>query len=152
MKHYVIKESFFSNKHSFGQFIRSLIAGGAASLVDISIFSTAVNIFQINYIISNTVSFIFGLTVNYLLNREWVFNKEVHNTKRDFLLFSLVGITGLILSNILLFTLIDLRLIYYVIDFPNDRLTNFASKALVILLVFIWNFTARKKFIFSEDI
>lgn len=149
MKYYAAKKSFLSNRNLLGQLVRSLIAGGTASLVDLSVFSLSVNVFRINYIISNTLSFALGLIVNYILNREWVFNKEVHNTGRDFLIFSLIGVFGLVLSNILLFVFIDLKLIYFFVGFSSDSFANSASKVFVILLVFIWNFTARKKLIFS---
>jgi len=138
-----------SNDNVVGQFLRSVITGGAASLADIGIFSFGISVLGINYLVSNTLSFTVGLTVNYLLSREWVFKSKVHNVKRDFLLFAAVGLVGLMLSNVLLYIFIDLGVVYYFIPLTSGRLAKSTAKAVVIFLVFLWNFFARREFVFS---
>lgn len=131
------------------QFTRYALTGGIASVADISLFNVCANLFRINHILSNTLSFSLGLTVNYLLSREWVFNKRTHNLKKDFLLFSVIGIIGLILGNILMFLLVDLGTLYLILGYAGDGLIKSAAKLLIMFPVLLWNFFARKTFVFS---
>ena len=149
MTDYIKKVFFDATDKLFVQFVRSVMAGAAASVADISIYGIGVNLLGINHIVSNTFSFIFGLSVNYYLSREWVFNKKKRNTKRDFLLFSLIGIIGLLLSSVLLYILVDLGTLYYLLMTENSGLVKSAAKIFAVILVFFWNFIARKRVVFS---
>lgn len=144
------KTLVYSNENVIGQFLRSVVVGGIASLVDISLFSMGVNLLGINHIAANTFSFVFGLLVNYYLSREWVFNQKIHNARKDFMLFALIGVIGLILSNFLLFIFVDFRILYLLLATPNSRIVKPAAKVIVVAIVFFWNFFARKKFVFSN--
>lgn len=148
MEDYIKKTFSYTDSCLAGQFLRYAVVGGLASVVDVAVFTIGVNVLGINHLISNTISFISGLTVNYLLSRSWVFNKKTHN-KTDFFLFSLIGVIGLLLSEILLFFLIDSRILYYLLASSNDSLVKPAAKVAVMVLVLFWNFFARKKIVFS---
>jgi putative flippase GtrA len=137
------------NESVLSQFLRYLIVGGISAFIDIFIFTLGVNVLGINHIISNSISFVFGLVANYLLSRKWVFNQKVHNPGRDFFLFSVIGLIGLILSNILIYILIDLRVLYYLLASTSDNLIKPFAKLIVINIVLFWNFIARKKIVFS---
>lgn len=130
------------------QFLRYVLVGGIASVIDISIFSIGVNVFKINYILSNTFSIGAGLAVNYLLSSKWVFNIRTYNVK-DFVQFSAVGIIGFILSNILLYVLIDYKVLYYLLLSSNDQIIKPLAKIIVTGIVLFWNFAARRKLVFS---
>ncbi|MFZ5986212.1 MAG: GtrA family protein [Bacillota bacterium] len=144
-----LKRTFiYQNQNSLNQFLRYVIVGGLASVVDISAFSIGTNIMGINHILSNTLSFMLGLVTNYLLSREWVFNKKIHNIKRDFFLFSLIGLVGLLISNIFLFILVDTGMLYFLLASSNDSLVKTVAKLTVIGIVLFWNFIARKKIVF----
>ena len=143
------KLPFFSNEHVVGQFMRCGIIGGIASLVDISIYSLGANILGINHILANTLSFLFGLIINYYLTREWVFNQKTDHTGKDFLVFSVIGVIGLVISNVLLLLMVNTGLLYAVLMTNSDALVRSAAKIITVVVVFFWNFTARKKLVFS---
>jgi len=149
MEDYFKKAILVPTDNTLHQFVKSALVGGLASVIDISVFSLGINILGINHIAANTLGFVFGLTINYLLSRKWVFNKKVHNTGRDFLLFSLIGFIGLILSNVLMFTLIDTGLLYIILAAFGDRAVKTFAKITVVVVVFFWNFIARKKIVFA---
>lgn len=151
MESYGRKLFIFSNNNAFGQFVRCALVGGIASLVDLAVYSLAVMHLGIHHLLSNILSFTAGLFVNYFLSREWVFGKRVHDTKRDFFLFSVIGAIGLLMSSILLYVLVDQERIYYFLPPIEDDLAKGAAKIVTIGLVFIWNFFARRKIVFSVE-
>jgi len=149
MADYIKRMFFCTNSNTLVQFFRYTIVGGIAAFVDLSLYNTGVQILKANHIISNSFSFVSGLLVNYYLSREWVFNKKVHNIKKDFALFALVGVIGLLLSNIILFMLIDAGILYYLMPFSDDGRVKVTAKIAAVILVLFWNFTARKRIVFN---
>lgn len=131
------------------QLMRGVLVGVVAAIADLSVFTLAVHLLGIHHILSNTAAFSVGLTVNYLLSREWVFGRKIHHTRRDFLLFSLIGVIGLLLSNLLLFFLVDLGLIHILLPPAGDRILKTLAKLLTIVLVFLWNFFIRRRVVFA---
>lgn len=132
------------------QFIRYLLVGGLASAADVSLFYIFTGIFGANHILSNTVSFTIGLLINYFLSREWVFGHSGHRVGRDFLIFSVIGVIGLCLSNLILYILLDCRILFLLLGFAGKNIVLFAAKLAAVLTVLFWNFSARKKFVFRS--
>lgn len=144
-----IRKIFFLESNSFiVQFFRYAIVGGISAVVDISLFTLLVNAFGMNHLAANTLSFIAGLFINYLLSRKWVFNKLTLDFGRDFLLFAIIGVMGLLLSNLILYILIDRRVMYGLLYFLSDGFIKTFSKIAATFIVLFWNFIARKKFVF----
>lgn len=132
-----------------GQFSRYIITGGIAALADITLFNLCIHAAGVNHILSNTLSFTSGLVVNYFLSRKWVFNKKAHDIKKDFTLFSLVGIAGLALGNILMLCLVDTGLLRIITGLADSGAIKSLAKIIIIFPVLLWNFAARKKLVFS---
>ena len=131
------------------QFIRYGLVGAIVFIIDFSIYHLFTNILMINYLISNTISFVFALFTNYFLSRNWVFNNKNHRFGRDFTLFSIVGVIGLIFSNIILYILLDCRLLYKFIASLDYEAMKLIAKLITIFIVTFWNFIARRKFVFG---
>lgn len=126
------------------QFFRYIITGGIAAVADISVFTFLTSIHNFYPLFSNTVSFTIGLTINYFLSRQWVFNKKVHRFTQDFLIFLITGVIGLILSNFIIYILLDFGLIYH-LNMPfKTSFIQFIAKIFTVCAVFIWNFMSRK--------
>jgi len=116
----------------------SIFIGGIASTIDIAIFYYFVDILQIHYLLANVVSFSIGLITNYLLTIKWVFTeKSSKKRSSEFLQYILVAIVGLLLAQLVLWSCIEILII-------NALL----SKIIATLLAFIWNFLARKHYVF----
>lgn len=152
MEDYLKRFFVTQNDSSLVQFLRYAVVGGAATVVDVTVFTVLSNMLHINPILSNTVSFIFGLLVNYFMSRNWVFQKQDHNFTKNFLLFSIIGVFGLFLSNFILYLLINrnilslfLKMIYLS---DSEEFIKFTAKLVSVFVVLFWNFIARKKIVF----
>ena len=146
----ILKIFFRTTDSTLFQFLRYLIVGGLAAFIDIIVFFFCVTFISPNIYLSKTISFIFSLLVNFLLSRSWVFSKGSNNFKRDFLVFSLVGLIGLVLSYLILFILLQKGFLVFI--FPttlNETTIKSIANVIAISIVIFWNFNARKKFVFK---
>ena len=122
------------------QLIRYTFVGGFAFLVDFTILFLLTDYMGINYLISAFFAFVIGLLTNYLLSRKWVFrDSSINNKYVEFSFFALIGFVGLLLTEVLMWTFTDMMGVYYII-----------SKLMVTIIVYLWNFFARKFLIFNK--
>lgn len=131
------------------QFCRYLFAGGIAAVIDILTFYICSSIVGINYLIANTIAFIFGLIVNFIMTKFWVFESN-DNTARAFILYALTGVIGLFIGNGILYLLIDCRIIFLLSGINKDGLISMIAKCLSVIIVLFWNFFSRKFFVFRN--
>ena len=116
------------------QFIRYFIVGGIAAVVNIGLLFLLVDIFDINYILSNIIGFIFALLVNYGLSTMFVFTKDNSMSKIfELVMYVIIGVLGLGFDTLILWICTSKINIYYKI-----------SKIISTMLTFIWNFFAKK--------
>lgn len=118
------------------QFIRYIFVGGVAAVVNIGMLYIFTEIFSIYYLISNVLSFTLGLIVNYLLSKKFVFQDSTSISKQnEFLVYTIIGVIGLVLDTLFVGLFTNIFGMYYMI-----------SKIISTVLVFVWNFLARKLF------
>ena len=142
----VQKQMVTSHRQQLFEFLRYAAVGGAAFAVDYGLFFLSKE-FIFNALgntgvyMATALGFIAGLVFNYVLSILFVFKSAREQNKGKsvgaFLLFALIGVVGLLLSEggmALFFGAIG---IHYMI-----------SKALVSGIVLIWNYAARKYLIF----
>lgn len=121
------------------QFIKYVFVGGIAYFVDFVTLFMLTEFFKVFYLISAAFGFIFGLIVNYALSISWVFSKRASNDKRvEFLIFSIIGLIGLGLNELIIWFFTEEVHCHYLL-----------SKVVSTIVVFLWNFFARKKILFS---
>lgn len=126
-------------KNLYIQFIRYGFVAAISLAVDFSGLVLLKECTGIHYLLSATISFIAGLLTNYFLSSLWVFeSSKLSSKKREFILFALIGVIGLILTDILLWLFTDVFGLFYVL-----------SKAIATILVYFWNFGARKRMLFN---
>jgi putative flippase GtrA len=125
-------------QNQYVQFFRYGVVSVAALVVDFGGLVLLKEYGHINYLLAATISFIGGLIVNYLLSAFWVFHSsKLLNKRHEFLLFAAIGVVGLGLTDLILWLLTSGFGFYYVL-----------SKAISTVIVYFWNFGARKKYIF----
>lgn len=124
------------------QFLRYLFVGGVSAIVDMGVFFIAVNMLDLHYLAGQTFGFIFGLITNYIISVLWVF-RHTGNLQKEFSLFAIVGIGGLLLSYVFLWIFIDI--------FQIHTFGNMLAKIITVFLVLFWNFGMRKKFVFLNS-
>lgn len=139
MKELAFRYFVIKTDDTFVQFFRYIFVGGFSTVIDMGTFFVFNAVFETHYIVAQTIGFIFGLSVNYLLSIFWVFT-STGNLKKEFFLFSIIGIGGLFWSYLILWVLID--------EFEFDTFQNMAAKTIAVILVLFWNFGMRKKFVF----
>lgn len=121
------------------QLFRYTFVGGIAYCVDFGSLFFLTEFVKINYLISAAIAFLFGLITNYLLSTLWVFSKRTLADKKiEFLVFSIIGLVGLGLNEALIWFFTELAGFHYLI-----------SKMFSTVVVFLWNFFARKKILFN---
>lgn len=123
------------------QLFRYLFVGGLAFVVDYGLLFVLTEYAGLHYLASATIAFIAGLTVNYFLSTSWIFRSGnvIKNKVGEFVVFALIGVVGLILTNVLLFLFTDVCGIHYMV-----------SKLITTALVMLWNFFGRKLILFNE--
>lgn len=120
------------------QFFRYLFVGGAAFVVDFGSLFLLTEYAGIYYLTSAAIAFLLGLLVNYLLSIVWVFNRRtVERRWVEFGVFALIGVVGLGLNELFIWTFTERFHLYYMV-----------SKLVATGLVLIWNFAARKFLLF----
>ena len=125
----------------FIQFFRYLFVGGFAFLVDFFLLYFFSDFCGIYYLISAVLSFVISLIVNYLISIQWVFYKnQIDNKFIEFNVFSLIGIVGLLFTEILLYLFTDVLGLYYLI-----------SKIISAAIVMFWNFIARRIIFYGRE-
>lgn len=133
--------SELKNKLSI-QLLKYGLVGGTAFALDFSLLYILTDFLHIYYVLSATAAFIAGLLCNYSLSVYWVFNERALTNKyAEFLVFSLIGVVGLLLNDGLIWTLTEVGKMHYL-----------ESKAFAAVVIFFWNFFARRQVLFIKKI
>ena len=107
------------------------IIGSFTSFLDFCVFTVLTSLVGLHYLLANCISVLVGITTSFLLNRSYNFKVKDHS-KRRFLIFLVVGLSGLVLSNIILYVGIDLM-------HDNELIVKLASIVLVVGFQFLLN-------------
>jgi len=126
-------------RKGFLQYFRYLLCGGTATLTDVSLLYALTHPFGVHYLFAAAASFLAGMIVNYTLNTILVF-KSSGQVRREFPLFALIGIGGLLWTELIMWILVE-KMNFYIM----------AAKIVAILLVLQWNFFMRKRFVFALE-
>lgn len=123
------------------QVLRYLISGGAAFLVDAGLLTLLSETLGRDMLLLWTaVAFAAGLLTTYLFSILWVFDRRsVKNRAAEAGIFVLIGLAGLGLTELFMWVLANKAGIHYL-----------PAKAITTVLVFIWNFTAKKSILFRS--
>jgi len=121
------------------QLLRYTFVGGIAYAVDFGSLFFLTEVIKIHYLISAAIAFILGLLTNYTLSILWVFPRRTLASKRmEFLIFAIIGLVGLGLNEGIIWFFTDLVHFHYLM-----------SKVISAIVVFFWNFFARKRILFN---
>jgi putative flippase GtrA len=134
MNHFVSNLVANKTDNLFVQLFRYTFVGGIAFVVDFGLLFVLTTYAGFHYQLSAALSFIAGLTVNYLMSIKWVFNADANRNKTlDFFLFAIIGVIGLVLNALIIYAFTELVGVYYLI-----------SKIISTIIVFFWNFLGRR--------
>lgn len=118
---------------------RYVLAGGLAFSADFSLLFLLTEYGGWHYLLSATCAFIFGLIINYACAIRYVFTYRSHSNRRlEFVLFTLIGVAGLLINNLCLFTFTERFGFHYLI-----------SKIAAAFIVLMFNFSLRRVLLFT---
>jgi putative flippase GtrA len=125
----------------FLQLFRYGFVGGTAFVIDFGLLWALTEFLHLHYIFAATFSFIAGLTTNYFLSKMWVFNQtKVKSRTVEFLVFAFIGVIGLLFNDLIMYLATEKMAQHYLV-----------SKIISTVIVFLWNFLARKFILFNSD-
>ena len=146
-------------RHSIIQFFRSVFVGGVATVADMGVLMLFREQLHTSESLGSVFGFIVGLTVNYVISTFWVFSKaKVKNRAFDFIAFGIIGVIGLGLTLLIIapFSMDGIFGEGYLIKkqlfgtlIPIDKY-YIIGKLVSTVLVYIWNFCARKFFLYRK--
>ena len=124
-------------KRLFSQFIKFGVVGAIATVIDFGLLIFLTEVFHINYLISATVAFTAAVIFNYLASMRYVFtHKEELSRRKEFIIFVVLSVIGLLINNGCMWLGVEL----FAIDY---RITKVVATAIVVM----WNFITRKIFL-----
>ena len=125
------------NEKLFIQIFKFLIVGCIATVIDFVFLYIFKELVDLSVVIANTLSFCISVVYNYIASVIWVFDVNKNkDSKKQFLIFIIFSVIGLILSDIIISFATDNLKIHYMI-----------SKVIATVIVMIFNFITRKMFL-----
>lgn len=152
-----------TKKQLFWEIFRFLLVGGIATLTDYAVFylfrnwllpaKTVGNILSL--IIATALGFGVGLLVNWIMSVTFVYrqvrNKEESRSKKSFVIFTVIGLMGLAITEFGV-----LLLVHILPEFTLFGVTEFllpwhewVAKVVMTCIVLAFNYVGRKLFIFK---
>lgn len=153
-----------TKKQLFWEIFRFLIVGGTATVFDYAVSYLFYAIIlppsligdTLALVLSTALGFCVGLAVNWVLSITFVF-KQVSDEKtaksgKSFLVFTLVGVVGLIITEIGMHLGVNLFpqiVIFGTSTFLNAEWKWWICKVIMTCIVLVWNYLGRKILIFK---
>jgi len=110
------------------------------TVLDISVMSLLVEVIGLYYIYSVTISYIIAFLMKFILNREWVFKDSPGVWITQLRRFTIVSVSGLLLTNVVMWIGVEYLLIHY-----------FIVKVAAVGVVFIWTYIFHNMYSFKSD-
>lgn len=133
-------------ENTYIQFFRYLFVGGLATVVDWGVsFILFKYVFGEQYAVAaNSLSFVAGLIVNYVISTFWIFsNSKVKSKVVEFLGFAAIGLVGLFMT-------MGITKLFEIWLADKTSLFQILAKVVSTAAAFFWNFFARKVLLFSK--
>ena len=121
----------------FLQIFKFVMVGGLAFIIDYVTLIICTEIFKFPILLGSAIAFSLSVIVNYILSVKWVFDVDENKSKsKNFIIFIIFSVIGLILTEIIMWLGVDIIKISYLI-----------VKIIATLLVMVFNFITRKLFL-----
>jgi len=124
----------------FFQIIKFGIVGVVAALVDVGVLVALKELFMVPVLLSSMISFCVSVSVNYLLSMSFVFKGKGESRVKEFAVFVLLSVGGLLLNQLILWAGVEFTRIHYLI-----------IKFVAMVIVPVYNFITRKIFLESKE-
>jgi putative flippase GtrA len=125
--------------NTFVQLFRYGFVAVGAFAVDYGVYFLLSYIMGVQYLVAALAGFVMGTATNYLISKYLVFQGEPKSRTFEVLLVFLISGVGLLWLELGLYALTEIYGIHYLL-----------SKLIMTGVVFLWNFFARKLFMYSR--
>ena len=124
-------------KRLIAQFLKFGVVGIIAFVIDYGALAFLTEVCGINYLVSATISFTLSVVFNYAASMRYVFtHKEGLSRRREFAIFVVLSVIGLVINNVCMWIGVELASIHYLV-----------VKIVATVIVMVWNFASRKRFL-----
>lgn len=123
-------------KKLFIQLIKFGIVGVIATLIDLGVLMLLTELLNVDVLISSAVSFTVSVVANYILSMLFVFKSGNNSKVKEFIVFVLLSIGGLLINQLIMWIGTEFMSVYYL-----------WVKAFATVFVPIYNFVTRKIFL-----
>jgi putative flippase GtrA len=120
------------------EFGRYAACSALALAVDYSLLVTLTEYMALHYMASSAIGFSAGVSLAYVLSIRFVFEQRRLEGSLEFVSFVAIGVLGLLLNQVFLWCLVTFSSLSYAL-----------AKAPTAVIVFVFNFSARRSFLFS---
>jgi putative flippase GtrA len=121
------------------EFSKFVLVGGISAAIEFSLLYIFVEHVLLDVLVANTIAFILTNIVTFTLTKLFVFNSKSNSNKvQETGMFALCLLGGLIVNQIVMWTLVQINIDYLV------------AKVVAIAVTVIWNFFTRKYFVFRN--
>lgn len=120
-------------KKIINQILKFGIVGIIATLIDYLVLILLTEIFGVYYLLSSVISFTVSVIFNYIASMKFVFESKNDNKLKEFIIFVILSIIGLLINTVLMKLFVETFAIHYAI-----------SKIFTTVFVMTWNFISRK--------
>ncbi len=142
IKAFNLKALFKEETHNpFVQFFRYIFVGGVATVVDWTVLELLYLVHHDGLYFSTAIGFMFGLVVNFLLSKFFVFKGTPSNKHvvLDIIVYIVTGLIGLLFTEAIMWLVATRWSTNHVI-----------AKAIATVIVLIWNFGSKKLILYRK--
>lgn len=122
------------------QFARYGAVAVIALAFDFGTYAFLITVCHVHPVLAATVGFSIGIVVNYLLSVYWVFSERARTRRAEMIGFLIIGLVGLMLTNLIIWLV--------AVFWQHNELL---AKLVAVVIVFFWNFGARKWLLFNKE-
>jgi len=126
--------------NNYKEIINYLIFGILTTLVSIITYAIFTRLFNINYNISNVLSWLLAVSFAYITNKNYVFNSKDKNIIKSIIKFFTSRITTLIIEIIFMLIMVDIL-----------KFNDMVCKIIVQFIVIVLNYVFSKLFVFNKE-
>lgn len=123
----------------YAEIVNYLIVGVLTTIVSIVIYALFTKVFNVNYIISNIISWIASVTFAYIANRIFVFKSKSDDIILEIYQFFKYRLFSFVIDVLLMYVFVELM-----------GIDDMISKVLVQVIVIVLNYVFSKLFVFNK--
>jgi len=141
-------------KKLWKQIFKFTVVGGISFVVDFAVYGLMCNVLNVHYIIAGVAGFLVSVVVNYLMSMKFVFvSKEDMRKDKEFVIFVILSLIGMLLNAVILFVCIDLIYMHWLWlnQLIDIKIMNLVAKIVATGIVMVYNFVTRKIFLEKRD-